>query len=304
MLTIKRAVLLQLMDSKDWTQANLARKTQISTRTLTKICSGSSDEPKVRWSNIEKIAKFLGVAPDVLTGEQELPTQHKAVSSTPGVVTTRSARMDSATHLAFDLIAHRYGASFQDVLKVAPLLFAMHAELAMAEVDWSEISDDWYGDVDNVLDYDPLFGGLPLLAEEFWDPSAGRTEDGYYESYTRYNPMNEHLYKVSQQAEIEGVVRIHGNKRFPLNARYSGRLPAYEVCPDELEAITLGDRHARRALESGSVHLKDIPAELMAYSRGEERVSWLAERAPKLPGHSSNIPHSESSGVEHAGLGE
>jgi transcriptional regulator with XRE-family HTH domain len=78
MHTIKRAVLLQLMDSKDWTQANLARKTQISTRTLTKICSGSSDEPKVRWSNIEKIAKFLGVAPEVLTGEQDLPTQHKA----------------------------------------------------------------------------------------------------------------------------------------------------------------------------------------------------------------------------------
>lgn len=304
MATIKRVVLKELMTSRKMSQTTLSKKTKLSTRTITKICSDASDEPDVRWSNIEKIAKFLGVEPEVLTGEHELPTQHNAVSSAPGAVTTRSARLDSATHLAFDLIAHRYGASFQDVLKVAPLLFAMHAELALADVDWHEFFDSAYGNHDDVLHYSPLVGGLPLLAQEFWDPTACPREDGHYSSEYDYNPMNDHLNKFSRQVEIEGVVRIHGNKRFPLDSHYYGRLPAYDVCPDELEAITLGDRHARRALESGSVHLKDIPAELMVYNRGEERVSWLTERAPKLPGHDSNIPHLDNSGNEHAGPGE
>lgn len=276
---IDPTILKRLRKQRGWSQEELARNARVGKKTIQRIEAGEdpvrSTEP--HGSTVAKIAKALGQPVEVLTGELELP------SSTPEppkrFTDVMRETFGAASNLNFDLVEARYGVSPEEVVQVAPLLFAIYAERARKlkqpptiPTDLDEAIDDWQHHFSS--------GGFTAVRKE--------NVFGDSDSEPYWNPFAELLDQELKEAGDSApgsLLKFEIDPGHPQCALLPGnRVPYVEVCPLDLDRLTCLDPEVRFALKMGFVRIGEIPPELLAAHRGVERVTWilekLAERQP------------------------
>ena len=120
--------LRELRKRKGFTRAQLATKSSISQRQITRLESDTEAAGKVRERTVNELAKALAVEPGVLTGEVSLPaaaeSPHRESSSMRQVGTPLMPK----ANLDYALVTRRYGVSIATLIHAAPLMFMLLAE--------------------------------------------------------------------------------------------------------------------------------------------------------------------------------
>lgn len=289
MASINPAILKSLREQRGFSQEALADKAKVSKRQIQRIETLQDDDHStgMRGNTVKKIAGALGVPIDALTGEMKLP------SSTPEppkrFTDVMRETFGAASNLNFDLVEARYGVSPEEVVQIAPLLFAMYAEKARKQMPPPEY-------VPTPTTKTSVAGSIGI----FWDDWVGpvsciRKVNVFGNSETQgswlqlsWNPFVELLdqeLKASDEATAGVFLKF---QMAPGKSLYhvlpGSRVPYVEACSADLDRLTCLNPKARQALKSGHVRIGEIPEELMRADRGVERVTWilekLAERQP------------------------
>ena len=279
-------------------QEQLARQAKIHRRHFQRIEQCQEDTYSVRENTLEKLARALKVAPEVLTGEHDMPPSDGKAARSDGsrVVRQTTIRLDTQSTLNYDLIERRYGVNLQEVVNIAPLLFVIHAEQSLRRrkrlnksrlesveqiMELSEAfpklksligypdSDYWFEDSDQHLSELGSIDNNDIFAERIYNETPG---DG------GANPFVAHLDAVLAEMDSPLLARISRFEDLPFDAVMyfpGNRVPDHEVCRSDLLEITGSDFLALMALKSGAVRIRDIPEELMADDKLVERVTWL-----------------------------
>ena len=278
-------------------QEALADKTnrRVSKKTISRIENGKGDN--IRKHTLDELAKALQMKPDDLAKAPE--------DMTTGTPANRKFRtyVDTDVALAYAVVEHRYNVSYQSLVEMAPLFFALLAEGSLAWrreklVEMDEVVGrlrDWGDSGGNPACYSAV-GVMEndALAEEeasiercdlFGEEFGERADDCGFNPY-RSNPFSEYLKKLV--AGIEGsdedthnIVEIQSLDRDDVFFRAEGKMPEYSICKSEVERLTKGNRKARHALAYSHVKISDISEELQKDEASEKRVQWMMERIPQ-----------------------
>jgi transcriptional regulator with XRE-family HTH domain len=109
-------------------QEGLAKLAGLNKQTIYRLEKGSNPIP-VRKRNLDRLARPLGVDPEVVTGEKPIPSDASQPSaSEDGAAYQLNVRVDAAVRNAFELVARRYRISVPKIAQLAPLLFVIIAE--------------------------------------------------------------------------------------------------------------------------------------------------------------------------------
>ena len=274
---IDPTILKRLRKQRGWSQEELARNARVGKKTIQRIEAGEdpvrSTEP--HGSTVAKIAKALGQPVEVLTGDLKLP------SSTPEppkqFTDVMRETFGAASNLNFDLVTARYGVSAEEVVQLAPLLFAIYAEKSRKLIKSAATKLDAERSVEDLLlDWrDTVSGDASTAirkANVFGDPDS--------ESY--WNPFVELLDREltdAGDAAPGSMIKLEFGPKLRWHALLPGnRVPYVEVCPLDLDRLTCLDPEVRFALKMGFVRIGEIPPELLAAHRGVERVTWILEK--------------------------
>ena len=277
-----------LRDQKGWSQDKLASESKVSKRQIIRI-ENSKTSVNVRENTVKRLAHALKVERMVLTGnkpldpEQQLPVRDVQLSS----------RISSQVRLAYDLVEHRYGPSYKDLINLAPLLFVLLAEGSLA---WRRQYLDEIGEAMERLrafskerkhlyfTHQQTNIELGLCAEEESIDAADlrgdalrnrddTTLDFAGEDLYEVTPFADYLCKLSEELGISGIVDFgSGVSDDPWGAE------PYQICRNQLSEITGSSKDARWALEHGDVRLSEIPRELMPEKAKDRRIEWLESK--------------------------
>ena len=275
-----------LRKEKRFTRPQLEKRSGITVRTIQRLEREPHRSQKTREDTLNRLAKALGVEPDVLTGDLPLPEFDKSPVSDPA----------PKVRLAYDLIKRRYGVSRTEIINMAPLFFVLLAEGSLA---WRreklkeakeayqhlvEIDGFWYGGLHGVQSYmdeevgaakdsiaeDDLFGeqfaNTYSLIDDFFDPSAD-------------NPFAHYLRKLADELAISGIIDVDSGV---LSMASHFKFPHYDICREDLDRIANDSPDAKRALETGHARLSEIPEKLMTEDAGEKRAKWLKDKLPVI----------------------
>ena len=123
---ISPQILKTLRSRKSWSQKELANRSKLTSRSISKLEKNKAEQVSVQQKTLKGLCGALGVYPEVLSGEANLP-----IKASPLEV---SIKMDPLTRLNFDLIEKRYGVSFDDIIDIAPMLFVEAAEASLSKL--------------------------------------------------------------------------------------------------------------------------------------------------------------------------
>ena len=107
--------LRSLRQKKKLSRSRLAKRSEISTRTIQRLENEPERCQKTREGTLNLLARALGVAPGVLTGELPLPDSDKAPADNSERVQI-GAQVAPKARLAYDLVKRRYGVSATDII--------------------------------------------------------------------------------------------------------------------------------------------------------------------------------------------
>lgn len=287
-----------LRNAKSLSKKRLAQLSGVSMRTIQRLENPTMSNTTPHWTTIERLAKALQVAPEVLTGK--LPLRQAGKAPTPAQRVQVNAEIAPKARLAYDLVKSRYGVSATEVVNMAPLLFAILAE---GSLGWrrkkleeageairrlDEMSDEvgyWlFGAATTVaLNADTLedesIAKADIFGDHLFSDSHGTFGDDPFDRSTD-NPFAGYLRKLAADLESPGVVEVERD-----DLSYGSpwlRFPGYDLCNDEIKNVTNDSLDARRALETGHVRLSEIPEALKGDDAGKERAAWLEERLPDV----------------------
>lgn len=281
--------LRELRMQKSLTRQEVAEKSKISPRQISRLESKSASSSATRERTIHQLAKALDVDPTVLTGEAPMPATAPAPRAGDGKRVQVSALLWPEVRLAYALIERRYGVNPTSLFNFAPLMFAILAE---GSLQWRrEKLIELEGTADNLLEqgkghlsFAQAIDRIVNAAEIEWQSINNQDlfgkkldRDTYYFGYdtTEKNPFGDYLRELSKNIDNPGVVDL---SEYILGYAALKDLPRYEICSDDLEEITGGSHSAKWALTEGRVSIKDIPSDLWADSATMERVKWLEDR--------------------------
>ena len=268
----------------------------VSKKTISRIENGKGDN--IRKHTLDELANALQMKPDDLAKAPE--------DMTTGTPANRKFRtyVDTDVALAYAVVEHRYNVSYQSLVEMAPLFFALLAEGSLAW-RWEKLAE-MDEVVDRLRDWEKS-GGHPsyvpalvemenyALVEEqasiescdlFGDSFSARADGLGYSPYRR-NPFSEYLKKLV--ADIghdipgyEGILELQSLDSIDdCFFRAEGKLPEYSICKPQIERITERNSKAKHALAYGHVKVTDIPEELLGDEASEKRVQWIIERIPQ-----------------------
>ena len=283
-----------LRQRKKLSRPDLERISGITVRTIQRLENEPDECKTTREDTVIRLAKALEIEPGVLAGELPLPEPNEAPASEPDPVRI-GAQIPPKVRLAYDLIKRRYGVNATDVITMAPLFFTLLAAGSLAwrreksEEAWEaflrleDIEGYWRGSY--VSAYSTMeFGAVAeddsiensdLFGNELLDSSPGTLlDDGFFDP-TCENPFATYLRKLATDLGIPGIVDVDGGE---LDFGLEFRFPYYDVCGDELDKIANASAIGRAALEMGFLRLSEIPKELMAKDKEEDRQQWLEDR--------------------------
>ena len=283
-----------LRGKKRLSRAQLARRSHVSQRQIQRIEDPSVSYGSVREQTLERLASALNVDRDVLTGVAPIPREDSMPKPDAERVQTGVA-VSPKVHLAYSLVKRRYGVTATDIVNMAPLLFVLLAEGSLAwRREKLEELEEAVGRMEQIGTNTPHLGyancarrideSTPAERLSIEKPDLfGRdlSEDLYNFGWEPFetNPFANYLSDIAD-----------GLDNLVVDASVGEDFPAYEVCGDDLRAITDNSYVAQYALEWGYARLTDIPRELRADDATAARRMWLEDRVPQevletWPGH-------------------
>ena len=285
--------LRRLRKANKLSRATLAERSKVSERTIQRLENESERTQTNREYTLECLAKVLGVEEGVLTGDIPFPDASKPPEPERVQI---GAQVAPKARLAYDLIRRRYGVSTTEILNMAPLFFTILAEGSLA---WRrnklEEASDAIGRLEQVdremgyriFDHGAIYAGNAHSAERGSIDKADLFGDhlldtAWTDSFdpSEGNPFACYLRKLADDLDRPSVVKVE-HDGLSYGAPWL-RFPDYDLCDDELNAITNGSLDARRALETGYARLSEIPGELTGEDAGEERAARLEEKLPGI----------------------
>ena len=279
-----------LRESKGWSRALLAERSNISQRQITRI-EGSAAEAagRVRERTVTELAKALGVEPGVLTGEVPLPTPGRSRHDERGVSRQVSARLQPEASLACALVERRYGVSRTTLFNAAPLMFALLAEGSfvwrrkklkevgeaadrlcdlgvghLAFAQYAFRAQEGAGGEEESIQKRDLFG--EMVSEEAFDMGYDRSVN---------NPLADYLRHLAAQIGDSKIIEISEEIQWtgPLE-----HFPKFSVCDEDFEKFTGGNLLFRLAAELGFLQIDHVPDHLLAEDALDERLEWLDQQ--------------------------
>lgn len=275
-------------EQKRWTCAELAKRAQLSERTVQRLESESEPGRNTRESNVRKLAAALEVSEDVLTGALPLPDEKRSAESAKRDLFRQrfSVEVSTAARNAYELIKIQYGVQPTTLVEMAPLFFVLLAEASLAdrrrkleqlksaiasleEVAQGHLVFAYPAQVDNgLIDEAQSIAQKDLFGSKI-------TEDVYNFGYSdeRDNPFVSFLRKLAETLNDPYQVLVSDTENI-----HAEDLPDYSVCMELVRQLTCDDSKLGTAIAAGFVQLSDMPTRLRGDEAAEERLQWLRER--------------------------
>ncbi len=313
-MTIEPDRLRELRNQRKMSRGQLAERAKVSVRQIARLEGGADPSGTVRKKTIGQLARALDVEPGVLSGDLPVPEAERSENDWQAQV---NAQVDPHIHLFYTLIKRRYGVGFTTLATIAPLMFVLLAEgsflwrrgkLGEIRDALERLTDLGSGHLTREEAERTVEDGNPLT-----DPSSGHLSFAFATRHVREGADDEErsigkcdlFGRDAGRAAFDNGYNPSTNNPFADYLRSLGRninnpdlvevdegflghmsaldFPEYTVCGGDLERITGGptndsDNAAVLALIEGVVRLRDIPEELWADGRTEERREWLRER--------------------------
>jgi transcriptional regulator with XRE-family HTH domain len=288
--TINPKTLKTYRNKRRFSLDRLAEKAHVNSQTIYRIESGKRRE--TRATTVERLGKALGVSPETLS--DSIPQQESHESILDRHQSRLNVGISNQARNALTFVARQYSVTPADILGIAPFLFLYAAEQSLrsrkASLDeiehkWSEMSSkfphlnptllrDWRtkeiaAAEERSIKARDLFGQTvddekQLLQQEI---EEDLDSDDYYEWAD--NPFATYL--RSMASELGDLAQFDGWGSY-------GH-PEYRICRDQVLKLMAGDEVAAEALLDGTVGLHELPKELRASDRLEERAQWVRDRA-------------------------
>ena len=268
---------------KGWTQQDLSRASGLSLRQIVTLESdlgeGETGRP-VRPSTLKKLCDAMSLREADLTARTD-----DGRSPTSGRRNVGSIPVYG--YLSYDLLQHRYGVSASEVVAVAPMLFMLAAKASLAwrreAVETSRTSLEGLKAASGYTLSNETKEALSRAGQEFeaealaiergdlFTPSSDEIGEG---SSSRFLDWVDAMAEEPDDLELVMLRKAEGG---PLTLSVP-----YNVCRGTLFEIAgrpgeAGAEAAIYALVSGKVRIPDIPADLMAPEKREERIAWLRQ---------------------------
>ncbi len=279
-MVIDPRALRRLREEKHWTQDALAEASGVSQRQIARIESSRVSTP--RAITMRRLADALQVE------VHEMGAADHARDAESGGHRYRPSetKVPEDMYFFYDLLWLRYGIGMREVVRLAPLMFTLLAELSfewrkalLHEVDihlrrvgtiGAEEGHTYFGALqaqwsDRVAEEEELVAKRDLL-------SSAWGQDG------NSNPFRDYLLHLCGQVGKPEVVRMEDF------AGEGHTITRFKLCEAEWERITGGISEAAQAIATGRLRITEIPAELMAEDALEERVAWLKSKTAKESG--------------------
>ena len=305
-MKIQPETLRKLRKERGLSQQELADEARIDKKTVAHIEGGKvKSEPRV--STVERIAKVLRVAPEVLT---EDPDSEKVKEKELQSTSLRPIKLvlDGETLISYDMVEKHYGVGMRGLVYAAPMLFTLLAEMSLNERRrrLKKMQKKWEGYEQNVPEHlipnharhedsanaeessinkrdifarrihsgDDNFGMNFISDESYFDASRSPFNDFLIKQAEKLSPDNDavnpekiHFYPYGGSLEIEGELEV------------SCEASLFEKFR---ERITGGSTRADYALSQGYTRPRDIPHRLQPpnpfLDEGEEDESVVSER--------------------------
>ena len=291
----------KLRKKNGFSQQTLADATTkgVSKKTIARIESGKGGE--TRGSTVQELAKALRVKPEILAREPDSDVVKEAELQKHGLRQVKLV-LDGETSLAYDLVEEQYGVETRQIIKAAPMLFTILAEMSLAErrrhakeakaaleafeprmVGFYTNTDD-YLEAD-IADYDCSSFDIGMVVLLYGlDSSYGRRDlfrkywGEMFEESVEGNSFSDFLKQLARELGPDNDAidpeKIHfGSDTFfdhgPLFKKYR-------------KSLTDGSARADYALSRGYTNIGKIPKELRSEDEDvtSERVKWLEAKVP------------------------
>lgn len=122
MKQIKPQALKGLREQKKWTKAELSRQSGVKPRRLIELENEEADFHSIRESSFEGLCKALGATEAQLRGEEPI------TDALPVNYVTLRSKITTVAQMNYDLIGAQYGLTSDQLVQLAPLMFAILVE--------------------------------------------------------------------------------------------------------------------------------------------------------------------------------
>ena len=280
-MQINSETLKKLRNKNGLSQQALADASGVSKKTIARIESGKGGE--TRGSTVQELAKTLRVKPEVLAEEPESEAVREQEFQKFGLRPIKLV-LDGETILAYGLVAEQYGVETRQIIKAAPLLFTLLAEMSLTDRRR------------RLEDMQAAFEHFPkhLIRRSWLDLDAERASIGQRDIFTRHiheHELNESYYNEEVRNPFNDFL-IEQAKSLPDNDAIDPEeienlgnfddLPSFSIFESYRKSLTGGSARADHAFSHGYVRISQIPKELRCEDEDvtSERVKWLESKVP------------------------
>lgn len=256
------------------TQTELAAVSKVSAKTIGRALRENRSQNEDTVGNLAMALQVepaaLGLPPDVVSEMAALEQMARTYR--------HSLTLAGEERLNFDLVQRHYGVSNDLIIKAAPLMFSLVAELCLAErreafqraCDWESnipphlrnASGVAVGHMDGVLARErESIDRSDILGRHLVD-----TLDDYAVRFAPI-PFHDFLCRFAEQTNAEAFENVEIDRR----GIY------FSLFGQDLETIANSDSAAKLSLQNGRVRIRDIPEELLATNKASERADWLKQ---------------------------
>lgn len=265
-------------------QAQLAHASDVSQKQISRLEQGHEHEGKktCHGKTLEKLAQALGVSADQLAKPPESDSEERAQALGLRRVSFHLSEQD---RLNYRFLEERYGVTAHEILRAAPLLLLVTAEMSLAER--RERLEELEDALSRVPEgFHSHLGNLRIglgRAEEAGRAEAQSIRQRDLAGSTITGDEWSEWYNGSGDLYVDFLDRKARELAPDAVGEWdevSGNFASLSVSlfDTTLDELSTGDPLARLALESGDVHPRDIPKELRAEDQSEARAHWLAEQ--------------------------
>lgn len=271
--------------SRGLSQAQLARQSKVSQKTIFRLENQAPGQyADVRLNTINRLAEFFRIPATRLEGTEPFTSVDPRREAEPDRSQV-AARVSPAVRNAFDLVAWRYNVRLQHIIELAPFLFSVAAE---ASLEWRrrllEELKALASREDDVRGRAPyLTVPVAFQRDEEAEVEAQSIEacDILGELLTESDRLDGPAsYSDGADNPFAAFLREFASEAAPFASirEFSRFETDYDVCPDEIDRLAMGDETLARGIREGTVLLKDIPARLRSKEHAVERAEWLRAR--------------------------
>ncbi|MBC7153249.1 MAG: helix-turn-helix transcriptional regulator [Rhodobacteraceae bacterium] len=272
--------LIALLDRCPISQKELAADIGIDVGTLSRWKRLDKPPGRLRGDKLAKLCDALGTTPTELCSDGPLPEAPKGDDAThKGQVTMV---LDTACRNSLALVARRYGVTRQQIVEVAPLLFAVMAEQSIAERrEQLQKFSDALGNIEN--------SAPPHLRNSLrspWDSDDQEILEAEKRSIDARDLFASHVGTWDANHSKDNPFARFLRKKLIETGLPNGKTvtwggddsPRYMLGAEELVEFFGRDTGAWLPVLNGDVALAEMPREIRK-ATPERRASWVKEKS-------------------------